>query len=389
MVESSVAEVEPKRTVAPSVFNHYWQRFTWFTLDALILGASWVLLIGILGLIHFASGNSSAWKYFQFEVSIPVIVGAFFLEYFRNRSDFAWTGMMVVTKDCVRVSRSRAAVRSLAYMCTWLLLPLNLVFIAVGSRRLLHDYIAGTHVISEGEDLKTSFYPPARSWVAPLLVVGCVALACLSGQVSQVLLRTEFELVPAILGNESKNYLTYLKLRFNQNPQILEYLSEDEAQQLMIQYTCLHYLQQHYYGDRSEESVRILYCAALVAVAAKDRDMTDALVYDLLMSDPDVFAKVARGSYDYGMHQFATQNLAVACMYSRAGRPLESSHFAEVEKQSAALSGDNPMYVECCQILERDYRELSVCMKGPDGEKYRTLAEQQHEDLKRILITKI
>lgn len=388
-METSVAEAKQKPTVAPSVFNHYWQRFTWFALDALILGVFWMILIAFVGFIHCVSGYFNQWQYFHFEISIPVVLAAFVLKFVRTRLDFARTGMFVVDNCGVRVSWTRSAVRTLAYFFTWFLLPLHLVFIAVGSRRLLHDYIAGTFVINEGEDLKTSFYPPARSWLAPLLVVGCVALVCMSGQVSQMLLRTELELVPIVLGSDSKNYLTYLKMRFHQKPQHLEYLTEEEAKPFKIQYYCMHALQHQYYGDKSKESVRILYCAALVAAASKDREHTDALVHQILTADPDIFAKVVQGSYDYGMQQFATQNMAAAYLYSKAGQPSEASMYAEMEKQSAEKAGSVTKYTECCEVLEREYSALYRSIKGPQAENHKALAEQQRRDVKRFEATKI
>lgn len=268
-------------TKAMSVFEHYTWRLGYFMLDVLMLSIFAFLLLLLTLALHCFVFHSSDLSFLSLEIGVPVVLAAFCLHYLRARQMFINIDLSVVDGDGRSVSGVRAAVRSLAYLSTWFLLPVHLILIASGSRRLLHDRIAGTYVIGAGEDLRTSFYPPAKPWLAIGLVVGSVVIACSFGQLAQQFDKIDSFVTPLLLGSESRSYLNYLKMRCLRPLDELDVIDRKSARLLAPHYLVMRQLQHKYYGYDSNYSVRILYSAAMVAARAQRREDSDALVKEM------------------------------------------------------------------------------------------------------------
>ena len=149
--------VRPPAAARESLQGHYAgfaSRFFSFVVDVIVLTAIFLL---VLAAISFAwrilTGNDVAFHRGDTWVAIGYVVWAFI--YFARSwgangrtAGMALFGVQVVREDGGDVSERKAALRTLVFPLSFLLLGLGFLGIVFGDRRrALHDVIAGTTVI--------------------------------------------------------------------------------------------------------------------------------------------------------------------------------------------------------------------------------------------------
>jgi uncharacterized RDD family membrane protein YckC len=149
--------VRPPAAARESLQGHYAgfaSRFFSFVVDVIVLTAIFLL---VLAAISFAwrilTGNDVAFHRGDTWVAIGYVVWAFI--YFSRSwgangrtAGMALFGVQVVREDGGDVSERKAALRTLVFPLSFLLLGLGFLGIVFGDRRrALHDVIAGTTVI--------------------------------------------------------------------------------------------------------------------------------------------------------------------------------------------------------------------------------------------------
>lgn len=157
--------------------------------------------------------------------------------------------LRVVDKTGAAIGPFRAVVRSLAFVFTFVLLPVHLLFFASGSRRLLHDYISGTYVLHGEEDLQRTFYPPNSKIPGLLLIALSVyAMSFRWADIDPRLQYSMVQLVSRATGERSELTLKLMEKCYADTWLDVKDLSPEMAADLAAIYSKLEMLQAKYYG---------------------------------------------------------------------------------------------------------------------------------------------
>lgn len=204
-----------------------------------------------------------------------------------------WYGLLSTDSKGAKLTFIDAFWRALVLLFTLPLLPINFIFMAVGSRRLLHDYLSGTALRPADEDPATTFYPPVPGWWAPMLILSCALLACFSAQCQSYLCEIEALVAPKLLGEKTKAYYRYLCFR-DGNREVP--VSVEKANSLLARSEDRCRLALDCYGEENIETIsNYLYAAQLAAVAHDEvvclywirrlQSLDQALVSEALAAD--------------------------------------------------------------------------------------------------------
>lgn len=158
-------------------------------------------------------------------------------------------GFRVVDKNGWRLSGMACALRSLAFLLTWFLLPLHLLFIATGSRRFIHDYAAGSYVLFGEEDLETTFYPRIKPWLAFVMVAACIySIGFKMTDLPVSFQKAEVNCVGVVTGTESKLCLQFLEWQYAKLYLGLDHIDRNKARDFQPIYAQMAALRAKYYG---------------------------------------------------------------------------------------------------------------------------------------------
>lgn len=212
---------------------YYRGRVLHCAVDAVV--AFTIMLFGGAGLSSIFIGLEELFSlppYFFAFVALPLslFLLIFAVKWLSSAHNWLKLGMKVVTMDGCRLSTARAAARSLAFCFTWYLIPVHLAFMAVGSRRFLHDLMSDTYVLMDGEVPGCIVYPPPPRWIAPTLVVLCVCIAMYVCNAGGVLMQAERAMVSALVGDNTPGYLQYLKVRYGKKTSEISTMSKLDAE---------------------------------------------------------------------------------------------------------------------------------------------------------------
>lgn len=363
------AEAVEDRHVAMSVFRFYWLRLNDFVIDivvACMLGGITAWIIGwlrVFQLLHTIDSVESFFYSNSFRLAV-ISIFLIWIKYVRGLHDYANVGLRVVDRDGRRLTKTRSILRSIAFCLTWFLFPMHLVFMAVGSRRLLHDFATGTYVIGAKENLKTTIYPPASRWLAPLLVMSCVGAVFSSANFVDHLLRWEHEIVSSALSRSDPGYLAYLKIRLCPSVDKVEKLAPDEAKRLLPFYLDLAQGQKNQYaehlsrgGDISNSLRDAALCAeyfydvaTLYAKCGMPR-RAHGSIYEMACY-PKSAIDLALGSRVADMQTFYDSPAAVGSIYiMRFGYFREALAEARLGQHNCLVSYDKKGYLASSQVV--------------------------------------
>lgn len=148
----------------------------------------------------------------------------------RNSAYSKLLSLRIVDKNGERLNWTKSVIRTVVYLITWFLFPIHFLFIVTGSRRFIHDYAAGSYVLYSEEDLKSTFYPPMKPWLAGAFLAGCF---CFLG-FKPTDLPTSFQRVAVVgmlatVGSDSKMALNILESSYGMFEPNLTYLNSEKA----------------------------------------------------------------------------------------------------------------------------------------------------------------
>lgn len=217
-----------------------------FSIELLIFLA--VYCVVNLGLQHltpaFADYDSLIFPAVYLIVSIGIKYFSSTVGWFSRRF-----GLRVVGSNGEKLNRSAGVIRSVVFSLTWFLLPVQLLFIATGSRRFLHDYVSGSYVLFGKEDLNTTFYPPTKHWVAGLFIMASIYVISLKPtDLPPSFQYFAMQQVVSHSGKDSRASLNALESIYANFDPDYSHLSADDAQSLKYIFEEMARLRQEYYG---------------------------------------------------------------------------------------------------------------------------------------------
>lgn len=348
-----------------------------FFLSMAAIAGSVILIAGLLALAKFSWGDtlihSGIWPMLIAGLIAP------FASSFNIGKGTPLGVLNVVDKNGQALTPYKALMRAVVFMFTWFIFPLHLIFIAAGSRRLLHDIVSGAYVITPGEDLKTTFYPSAPRWMAPLLVVAVVAMLCMQSNFTSYVQRLESLIVPIVLGLDSKLYLDYLKTKFDPAASSLGYsylydgkAAGDDLSKIEVMTN----LQIKYNGRHNFDTARYLIYTAQVAAKSGDNQTAEQYL-DTFVSLPYSFQSKALEPFvaDAFAIESNSPRLYCARLYSEIGALKKAINIAESEKAKARSLENYEVFERCCAYLHKFYQRTGRL----------ELAQQEREDLVKSL----
>lgn len=375
-VDGKEADV-PTITKAPPFLLFYLLRGLRFFLSMAAVAGAVVVFSPILAAVNFGMADavfhSGFWPIFVAGLVVP------FTSSFNLGKGTPLGVLKIVDKNGEALSRNQAILRSLVFLLTWFILPMQLIFVAAGSRRLLHDIVSGAYVVAPGEDLKTTFYPAAPRWMAPLLIASVVVVLCMQSNFTSYIQRLESLIVPIVLGPDSKLYLDYLKSKFDPNSAengSLPLNDTESAKRNLSKLEVMTNLQIKYNRRYNEDTARYLLFTARVAAMAGDKKTAEQYL-DTFVSLPYSFQKKVLSFHEEDA--FAEYNssfrLFTANLYRQLGAYKKAINIADQEKKKARSLENYVAFEQCCALLYRIYRTT--------GES--KLAEEQRTDLVKSL----
>ena len=225
--------------------------------------------------------------------------------------------MHVVDKRGKPLTWLRALVRTILVVLTLPLLPLNVIFLSVGSRKLLHDHVCGTHVLHGDEDLKKSFYPPSSKWMAVVLVIFAIICAGVRFDFATVVERFASKFAEPVFGEGSKPYFLYLREKLGNDIPVSDW---KDAKQKLPQLAQLADLQMKYEGADNVNTARATLTAAIVAVYVGDAARASRYI-DRALNLPEGRAEAVLDRFEYA--KFGNTNdlqLFCAKLYIKSGQ---------------------------------------------------------------------
>lgn len=367
----------PTITKAPPFLLFYLLRGLRFSLSMAAVAGAVVVFSPILAAVNFGMADavfhSGFWPIFVAGLVVP------FTSSFNLGTGTPLGVLKVVNKNGEALSRNQAILRSLVFLLTWFILPMQLIFVAAGSRRLLHDIVSGAYVVTPGEDLKTTFYPAAPRWMAPLLIASVVVVLCMQSNFTSYIQRLESLIVPIVLGLDSKFYLDYLKTKFD--PNIAEYgyfptTNPEYARNNLSKIEAMTNLQIKYNLRYNDDTARYLIYTAKVAATAGDNKTAEQYL-DTFVSLPYSFQKKALESYqtDAFADESGSGRLYCAKMFGDLGAYKKAINMAEQEKKKARSLENYVAFEQSCALLYKVYKKTGQL----------NLAEEQRTDLVKSL----
>lgn len=344
--------------VAMPVWKFYLLRFLGAILDSVLVAVTTFLVVvgtvAFLSVMRLMQGlESFSALYFLFILVSLIVV----LKMCRSYFGYTETSMRVVDRSGARISVLRSLARAVAFGVTWFLLPINLVFMAAGSRQLLHDMLSGCHVVGPGENPTTSFYPPTPKWLAALLVIGCVGFVFRSDQVREQWDRLESQFVPVLLGQDTPLYLTYLESGCKLSAKEIAGLRQKEAIRLLDRFELLVAQRGPLSPSSSSHEIELVYKTALVAARANN-PVVAAHYLEILGHLPGIRIEQALGVRWIDVLEFETSpRLRAANLLRKVGHKVEAIELAKGERNSAKKSGDKDRLAESIKMIDLIQRQ--------------------------------
>lgn len=252
---------EPEYNIAISYKDYYGTRFYRFFVDMQLSILFTMLLYSLtIGLTKSAVPFN---EHMMMPISFCVFV---VLKLVRGLNCFEknYDSMLALDSSGAKLTFVDAFWRSLVLSFTLPLVPLNLLFMVTGSRKLLHDYLSDTIVRPVNEDSLTTFYPPAPKWWAIALVVAFLLFVSFYTQCQTYVCSIENVMAPRVFGENSKTLYWYLRLRdgirsvpedsYNVKTKLAA--SEERSQLALVCFG----------KDSRETAAELLYAAHLAAV---------------------------------------------------------------------------------------------------------------------------
>lgn len=254
----SAADEQAERKAAPYLF-YIFVRYIRFLIEialicVLYFFASMVLSQSVIPILHahfydevsYDNALNCAWEVLL--LSIPFCIKIFSS---RNSAYSKLLSLRIVDKNGERLNWTGSAIRAVVFSLTWALFPIHLLFIVTGSRRFVHDYAAGSYVLFGEEDLKSTFYPPMKPWLAGALFVG---FFCFLG-LKPTDLPTSFQRAAVVgmlttVGPDSKMALNVLERSYSNFEPNLTPLNSEEASDYKFINEKLAHVREKYYGPQ-------------------------------------------------------------------------------------------------------------------------------------------
>lgn len=369
-------EVSGENHVAMPIVKFYCIRLCDFVFDMVVtcmLSGMTFWGLGFLRVFSFSHMLDSIESYFAsfwfwFAISSIFLL---WVKYLRSLKDYADLGLRVVDRDGHSLTKKRAFMRSIAFCLTWFLFPLHLVAIAVGSRRLLHDVVTGTYMIGANENLKTTIYPPAPRWLAPMLVLACVIAVFGRQDFIDQMCQLEYQIVPSIFGRSSPAYLTYLKIRLSPSIYNIDKVSFYEARRTLSLFEDLVAEQAYLYDTQlkngagrldvvpeAAHSVEYLYDVASVYAKVAQPGLAHEAICKMLKHPPAAI-EIALGARFNDMRAFSASPSAAASIfllrYGYTKMALAKAEIAQsdhqLEKNNKAFCADTQVIIVCLKLL--------------------------------------
>lgn len=332
--ESFVAAPVPSIHKASSTWEYFGARFSNFFVDFAIslIGslAAW-LILGLISKEWQAQTNPG----FYF-LAIFFTVHLYMTIRGRNMVGAEYK-MHVVDRKGKPLTWLRALIRTILVVVSLPLLPLNVIFLSVGSRKLLHDHVCGSHVLHGDEDLKSSFYPPSSKWMAVVLVIFAVICAGVRFDFATVVERFAAKFGESIFGPGSKPHYIYLREKLGND---IPVSSWKDAKQKLPQLSQLADLQMKYGGAESLDTARFTLTTAVVAVYVGDS--TRACRYiERFLSLPRGKAEAILERSEYSRFGMTSDvELYCAKLYSQSGFPERALALADKCLEGSGRGGD-------------------------------------------------
>lgn len=348
-----------------------------------VIVAFTILLFGGSGLSRIFIGLEELFylppSFFAF-VALPMslFLVIFLVKWLSSAHNWLNLGMKVVTRDGCRLSTARAAVRSLAFCFTWFLIPVHLAFIAVGSRRFLHDLMSDTYVLMDGEVPERTVYPPPPRWIAPTLVVLSICVAMYVCNAGAALMQAERAMVGALVGDNTPAYLRYLKVRYGKKTSEIATISKLDAETFLPLYQQIADLEVKH-GPQSVESVKYLYQAAMLASTLERADVSDRYLVQFLRCPVSVtkeaFAERLPDSFIDGR----SPKLMAANLYRWNGQMEKALSLALSEKATGVINHDSDKFVYATKQIILIYQTQLAA--GKNDRDYSQLCKQEGQEL--------
>lgn len=348
-----------------------------FFLSMAAIAGSVILIAGLLALAKFSWGDalihSGIWPMLIAGLIAP------FTSSFNIGKGTPLGVLKVVDKNGRALTPYKAFMRALVLAFTWFVFPLHLIFVAAGSRRLLHDIVSGAYVITPSEDLKTTFYPSAPRWMAPLLVVAVVAMLCMQSNFTSYVQRLESLIVPIVLGQDSRLYLDYLKSKFDPEISSPGYFAQQDAETAKASLSKIEVLTNlhiKYHLRYNDDTARYLMHTARVAATAGEYATAEQYL-DTFVSLPTVYQVRGAKAYDLGPQVNDASGVKLYCadFYGQLGASKKAIQLAEQVKTRAEKMHAYVSYERSCALLCKLYLKLGQSK----------LAMDQRNDLIRSL----
>lgn len=261
--------------------------------------------------------------------------------------------MHVVDKRGKPLSWMRALVRTILVVLTLPLLPLNVIFLSVGSRKLLHDHLCGTHALHGDEDLKTSFYPSSSKWMAVLLVIFTIICAGVRFDFSAVVDRFSSEFSESMFGHESKLYFIFLRAKIGNDIPVTDW---NDAKQKIPQMAQLADLQMKFEGAESYATARATLNTAIVAVYLGESSRADKYLARYLTLPH----KQAEAALERRFCNTTDVNLYCATLYSRCGFAEKAILLADKNLEPPFNESHYDLQVETAAFLAKQCNEAKA-----------------------------
>lgn len=331
--EPFVASPAPSIHKASSTWDYFGARFSNFFVDFAIslIGslAAW-LTLGLISKEWQAQTNPG----FYF-LAIFFTVHLYMTIRGRNMVGAEYK-MHVVDRKGKPLTWLRALIRTILVVISLPLLPLNVIFLSVGSRKLLHDHVCGTHVLHGDEDLKLSFYPPSSKWMAVVLVIFAVICAGVRFDFATVVERFAAKFGESIFGPGSRPHYIYLREKLGND---IPVSSWKDAKQKLPQLAQLADLQMKYGGVQSLDTARFTLTTALVAVYVGESSRASRYI-ERFLSLPRGSAEAILERSEYSRFGMTSDvDLYCAKLYSKSGFPERAIALADKCLKASARSG--------------------------------------------------
>lgn len=270
----------------------------------------------------------------------------------------------------------RALVRTVLVVIT---LPLNVIFLSVGSRELLHDHLCSTHVLHGDEDLTTSFYPPSSKWMAAVLVIFAVICAGVRFDFASVVERFSAKYSEAMFGSGSRTHFIYLREKLGNDIPVSDW---KDAKQKLPQLAQLADLQMKYDGADNVNTARATITAAIVAVYVGDKARADRYI-DRLINLPQGRVEAVLDRFEFA--KFGnTHDLQLFCakLYIKNGQVDKAIGLIDRKLSEAGRLKDFGREADTAVFLANELKEVGSLSLNEETRK--SLYKRWREQMKTL-----